>query len=41
MWYPGGHTGFFQSRPVRRFVQAALEQSGLLDAPRTQRDRSA
>lgn len=41
VWYPGGHTGFFQSRPVRRFVQAALEQSGLLDAPRTQRDRSA
>jgi hypothetical protein len=31
-WYPGGHTGFFQSRPVQRYVDAALEQSGLVAA---------
>ncbi|CAN5851583.1 hypothetical protein BH09ACT7_BH09ACT7_32590 [soil metagenome] len=31
VWYPGGHAGFFQSRPVQRFVDAALLQSGLLD----------
>ena len=31
-WYPGGHTGFFQSRPVQRYVDAALEQSGLIGA---------
>lgn len=30
VWYPGGHTGFFRSRPVQRFVESALEQSGLL-----------
>ena len=30
-WYPGGHTGFFQSRPVQRYVDAALEQSGLIE----------
>ncbi len=30
-WYQGGHTGFFQSRSVQRFVDAALVQSGLLD----------
>ncbi|MCV7367944.1 hypothetical protein CRI77_17205 [Mycolicibacterium duvalii] len=29
-WYRGGHTGFFQSRPVHRFVTAALIQSGLV-----------
>ena len=29
-WYPGGHTGFFQSRPVQRYVDAALTQSGLI-----------
>ncbi len=40
-WYPGGHTGFFRSRPVQRFVQAALQQSGLLDGTSTERDRSA
>ncbi|BBX71835.1 alpha/beta hydrolase family protein [Mycolicibacterium psychrotolerans] len=28
-WYRGGHAGFFQSRPVQRFVNAALLQSGL------------
>lgn len=32
-WYHGGHTGFFQARPVQRYVEAALEQSGLVDAP--------
>lgn len=30
-WYSGGHTGFFQARPVQRFVDAALVQSGLVD----------
>ncbi len=30
-WYHGGHTGFFQARPVQRFVDAALVQSGLVD----------
>lgn len=30
-WYPGGHTGFFRSRPVQRFVADALVQSGLVD----------
>jgi len=32
-WYPGGHTGFFQARPVQRYVDAALVQSGLVAAP--------
>jgi hypothetical protein len=32
VWYKGGHTGFFQSRPVQRFVTAALVQSGLVDS---------
>ncbi|MCP9270617.1 alpha/beta hydrolase family protein [Mycolicibacterium arenosum] len=31
-WYQGGHTGFVESRPVQHFVDAALEQSGLLDS---------
>jgi hypothetical protein len=31
-WYRGGHTGFFQARPVQRYVDAALVQSGLADA---------
>lgn len=31
-WYHGGHTGFFQARPVQRFIDAALIQSGLVDA---------
>jgi len=29
-WYPGGHTGFFRSRPVQEFVERALVQSGLV-----------
>lgn len=29
-WYRGGHAGFFRSRPVHRFVTAALVQSGLV-----------
>ncbi|MBX7432154.1 hypothetical protein JDV09_08540 [Mycobacterium sp. Y57] len=29
-WYHGGHAGFFQSRPVQRFVTDALVQSGLV-----------
>lgn len=31
-WYHGGHTGFFQARPVQRYVDAALVQSGLVDS---------
>ena len=30
VWYHGGHTGFFGSRPVQRFVDDALVQSGLV-----------
>lgn len=30
-WYPGGHTGFFRSRPVQDFVERALRDSGLVD----------
>ncbi len=30
-WYHGGHTGFFQARPVQRYVDAAVAQSGLSD----------
>jgi hypothetical protein len=30
VWYQGGHTGFFESRPVQHFVDDALAQSGLL-----------
>ncbi len=41
VWYPGGHTGFFRSRPVQRFVWDALRQSGLLDGAPTQRQRPA
>jgi hypothetical protein len=42
VWYPGGHTGFFQSRPVHQFIDSALLQSGLLDeATRPESDRSA
>ncbi|TVS89641.1 alpha/beta hydrolase family protein [Mycobacterium helveticum] len=41
VWYPGGHTGFFRSRPVQRFVWDALRQSGLLDGPSAQRRRPA
>ncbi|BBZ44794.1 alpha/beta hydrolase family protein [Mycobacterium parmense] len=37
VWYPGGHTGFFRARPVQRFIEAALHQSGLLDEASTQR----
>lgn len=29
-WYAGGHTGFFRSRPVVRFVNEALLRSGLV-----------
>jgi len=29
-WYHGGHTGFFQAKPVQRFVDAALTHSGLI-----------
>jgi hypothetical protein len=31
-WYHGGHTGFFQARPVQRYVDAAVVQSGLVDS---------
>ena len=30
VWYRGGHTGFFTARPVQKFVDAALVQSGLV-----------
>lgn len=30
-WYQGAHTGFFRSRPVQDFIDAALRQSGLID----------
>lgn len=30
-WYRGGHTGFFEARPVQRYVDAALVQSGLVE----------
>ena len=41
MWYPGGHIGFFRSRPVQQFVGDALAQSGLLDGPLALHDRPA
>ena len=43
VWYHGGHTGFFQSRPVQQFIDAALVQSGLLDGSPAmpESDRSA
>jgi hypothetical protein len=39
VWYKGGHTGFFLARPVQRFVQDALVQSGLIDPSRLLRNR--
>ncbi|MHA7651099.1 alpha/beta hydrolase family protein [Mycobacterium sp. ML4] len=41
VWYPGGHTGFFRSQPVQRFVWEALQQSGLLEGRPTLRARPA
>ncbi|BBY00242.1 alpha/beta hydrolase family protein [Mycobacterium seoulense] len=41
VWYRGGHTGFFRARPVQRFVEAALQQSGLLNGAVDQRDLPA
>jgi hypothetical protein len=38
-WYPGGHTGFFRSQPVQRFIDDALLQSGLVDPSRIRRKR--
>ena len=38
-WYPGGHTGFFRSRPVQQFTDDALVQSGLADPARIRRNR--
>ena len=38
-WYSGGHTGFFRSRPVQRFIDDALVQSGLVDPARISRKR--
>jgi hypothetical protein len=32
VWYPGGHTGFFRSRPVHDFIDTALERSGLVSS---------
>lgn len=31
-WFPGGHTGFFRSRLVQRFIDGALVKSGLVAA---------
>jgi pimeloyl-ACP methyl ester carboxylesterase len=36
VWYRGGHTGFFRSRPVQRFIDDALVQSGLVVLPHSQ-----
>jgi hypothetical protein len=36
VWYHGGHTGFFESRPVQQFVDSALLQSGLVNGPSTE-----
>jgi pimeloyl-ACP methyl ester carboxylesterase len=36
VWYHGGHTGFFRSRPVQRFIDDALVQSGLVNRPDSQ-----
>lgn len=33
-WYEGGHTGFFRSRPVQRFVEDALIASRLVSPSR-------
>ncbi len=41
VWYRGGHTGFFRSQPVQRFVWDALLQSGLLDEAAMRRDHPA
>jgi len=38
-WYQGGHTGFFRSRPIQRFIDEALVQSGLVDPSRIRRKR--
>jgi hypothetical protein len=38
-WYQGGHTGFFRSQPVQRFIEDALVQSGLVDPSRIRRRR--
>ena len=39
VWYQGGHTGFFRSRPVQQFIDDALVQSGLVDESRIRRKR--
>ena len=41
VWYPGGHAGFFSARPVQRFVEAALAQSGLLEGASPPSERPA
>jgi pimeloyl-ACP methyl ester carboxylesterase len=41
VWYPGGHAGFFGARPVQRFVEAALVQSGLLEGASPPSERPA
>lgn len=30
-WYHGGHTGFFEAKPVQRYVETALVESGLVE----------
>jgi hypothetical protein len=38
-WYPGGHTGFFGSRPVQQFIDSALIHAGLVDRAQIRRMR--
>ena len=38
-WYQGGHTGFFRSQPVQRFVDGALVHAGLVEPDRLKRRR--
>lgn len=35
VWYRGGHTGFFASRPVQHFIDEALIQSRLAETPKS------
>ena len=30
-WYHGGHTGFFEAKPVQRYIDTALVESGLAE----------
>lgn len=41
LWYQGGHAGFIRSRPVARFIDDALVQSGLVGPRERRKGRSA